>query len=320
MGRIKEHLELCEVTQLRASTEKLSCRRCSCFWEQSEENQASLGKKSCSRTHQVYEFGDWNFSDGSLHPAQGLERGAKAAGQVGATDGQEIVLASVQVQDKDILNFILARVEEGDRVLADIHVQGDLCGLICNTAELSRTHRHSPKGVTRINTQGRDKGHNRKDKTDGKEDGTQERQEGLNGDRLGCYSSTLTWLQVTFTRFSPKPWLAVVAVIELWDEGEVTGDLPIIGNLKLLFLQLTELHILKLELQSKEKSRSISGQHMARGQPRTDSAVAPMAEEPTQCRIPHRSPAKEPRQHILTNPIPGHNIKARVQYPVIQFI
>lgn len=72
------------------------------------------GLKSCFRTHQVYEFGDWNFSDGSLHPAQGLERGAKAAGQVGPTDGQEIVLPSVQVQDKNIFNFILTRVQEGD--------------------------------------------------------------------------------------------------------------------------------------------------------------------------------------------------------------
>lgn len=62
------------------------------------------------------------------------------------------------------------------------------------------------------------------------------------------YSTTHTWLQVTFTRLSPKPWLAVVVVIELWDEGEVTGDLPIIGNLELLFLKLTELHVLKLEL------------------------------------------------------------------------
>lgn len=89
------------------------------------------------------------------------------------------------------------------------------------------------------------------------------------------YSTTLTWLQVTFTRLGPKPWLAVVVVIELWDEGEVTGDLPIIGNLELLFLQLTELHVLKLELQSKKKSSDISGQDMAHGQPPTDSAAAP---------------------------------------------
>lgn len=91
----------------------------------------------------------------------------------------------------------------------------------------------------------------------------------------GVYSSTLTWLQVTFTRLSSKPWLAVVGVIELWDEGEVTGDLPIIGDLELLFLQLTELHVLKLELQSTEKSSDISSQDMAHGQPPKDSALEP---------------------------------------------
>lgn len=64
----------------------------------------------------------------------------------------------------------------------------------------------------------------------------------------GFYSSTLTWFQVAFTRLGPKPWLAVVSVIELCDEGEATGDLPIIGNLELLLLQLTELHVLKIEL------------------------------------------------------------------------
>lgn len=65
----------------------------------------------------------------------------------------------------------------------------------------------------------------------------------------------LTWLQVTFTRLGPKPRLTVVAVVELWDEGEVTGDLTIIGDLELLLLQLTELHILKLKLQSKKKTQ-----------------------------------------------------------------
>lgn len=113
------------------------------------------------------------------------------------------------------------------------------------------------------------------DKTDGKKGGTQGRQEGLWRWDGGVYSSTLTWLQVTFTRLSSKPWLAVVSVIELWDKGEVTSDLPIIGNLELLFLQLTELHVLKLELQCKEKSTDISGQDTAHGQPLTDSAVAP---------------------------------------------
>lgn len=65
----------------------------------------------CSRNnaaYQVNEFGDWNFPDGLSHSAQGLQGGAKAAGQVAATDGEEIVLPSVQVKDENILNFILA--------------------------------------------------------------------------------------------------------------------------------------------------------------------------------------------------------------------
>lgn len=69
-----------------------------------------------------------------------------------------------------------------------------------------------------------------------------------------------------------------MAVIELWDEGEVTGDLPVIGNLELLFLQLTELHVLKLELQSKEKLSDIPGQDMAHGQPPQTLQWPPMAE------------------------------------------
>lgn len=68
----------------------------------------------------------------------------------------------------------------------------------------------------------------------------------------------LTWFQVTFTRLGPKPGLTVVGIVELWDEGEVTSDLPIIGDLELLLLQLTELHILKLKLQSKEKTQTVS--------------------------------------------------------------
>lgn len=66
----------------------------------------------------------------------------------------------------------------------------------------------------------------------------------------------LTWLQVTFTRLSPKPWLTVLSIVELWDEGEVTGDLPVVGYLELLLLQLTELYILKVKLQRGEKQKS----------------------------------------------------------------
>lgn len=149
----------------------------------------------------------------------------------------------------------------------------------------SATHRSSQehmdtlqKGMTRTDIQWQRQRPQQKrhtDKTDGKKGGTQEYRKDCMEMGWGVYSNTLTWLQVTFTRLGPKPWLAVVAVIELWDEGEVTGDLPVIGNLELLFLQLTELHVLKLELQSKEKLSDIPGQDMAHGQPPPDSAVAP---------------------------------------------
>lgn len=92
------------------------------------------------------------------------------------------------------------------------------------------------------------------------------------GDSLGM-ALRLTWLQVTFTGLSPKPRLAVVGVVELRDEGEVTGDLPIIGDLELLLLQLTELHILKLELWSKETTQ-ITSVATAGARKGTDSAVA----------------------------------------------
>lgn len=62
-------------------------------------------------------------------------------------------------------------------------------------------------------------------------------------------AAKLTWLQVTSTRLSPKPGLTVLLVTELWDEGEVTGNLSIVGYLELLLLQLPELHVLKVKLQ-----------------------------------------------------------------------
>ena len=77
-------------------------------------------------THQVDELGDGELADGLLHTAQGLQRGAKAAGQVAARDGDKIVLAPVQVQHQDVLDLVLARVEQRDRVLADVHLQVDL--------------------------------------------------------------------------------------------------------------------------------------------------------------------------------------------------
>ena len=46
----------------------------------------------------------------------------------------------------------------------------------------------------------------------------------------------LTWLQVALTRFSPKPWLAVLAVIKLRDERKMAGNLSIVADLELLLL------------------------------------------------------------------------------------
>lgn len=107
----------------------------------------------------------------------------------------------------------------------------------------------------------------------------------------------LTWLQVTFTRLGPKPWLTVVDVVELWDEGEVTGDLPVIGDLELLLLQLTELDILKLKLQSKEKTQIVSVARTGHRARHPDSGGATHGwESPTQCRTPNRRPAKQPRR------------------------
>lgn len=69
----------------------------------------------------------------------------------------------------------------------------------------------------------------------------------------------LTWLQVTLTGLGSQPRLTVVVVVQLGDEGEVAGDLPVVGDLELLLLQLTELHVLKLKLQSKKKTQTRLG-------------------------------------------------------------
>ena len=46
----------------------------------------------------------------------------------------------------------------------------------------------------------------------------------------------LTWLQVALTRFSPKPWLAVLAVIKFRDERKMAGNLSIVADLELFLL------------------------------------------------------------------------------------
>lgn len=82
--------------------------------------------------HQIDEFRDGYLSDGFLHAAQRLQRGAKAAGHVVARDGNEVVLATVQMQHQDVLYGVLSRVQQRDRIFTDVHLQIDLQGLICS--------------------------------------------------------------------------------------------------------------------------------------------------------------------------------------------
>lgn len=77
-------------------------------------------------SYQVDEFGDGDLSDGLLHAAQGVQRCAKAAGQVVSGNGDEIVFATVQMQHQDVFNGVLARVQQCDRVLTDVHLQINL--------------------------------------------------------------------------------------------------------------------------------------------------------------------------------------------------
>ena len=78
------------------------------------------------RPHQVDELGDGDLPDGFLHAAQGVQRRAEAAGQVVPRDGDEEVLAAVQVQHQDVVDGVPAGVEQRDGVLADVHLQVDL--------------------------------------------------------------------------------------------------------------------------------------------------------------------------------------------------
>ena len=60
--------------------------------------------------------------------------------------------------------------------------------------------------------------------------------------------SGLTGLQEAVAGLGPQPGLAVLRVVEFGDEGEVTGDLAVVGDHEALPLQLPELHVRKLEL------------------------------------------------------------------------
>ena len=70
----------------------------------------------------------------------------------------------------------------------------------------------------------------------------------LQGSQHGLRIHGLTGLQEAFAGLSPEPGLAVLGVVELGDEEEVTGDLAVVGDHKALSLQLPELDVLKGEL------------------------------------------------------------------------
>lgn len=65
-------------------------------------------------SHQIDEFRDGYLSDGFLHAAQSLQRGTEAAGHVVARDGNEVVLATVQMQHQNVLDGVLSRVQQRD--------------------------------------------------------------------------------------------------------------------------------------------------------------------------------------------------------------
>lgn len=83
-----------------------------------------------SASYQVDELGDGDFADGLPHPAQGFQGGPEAAGQVVAADGEEVILAPVEVKDQDLLDLVLPRIQKGHRVLADVDIQGDVHRLV----------------------------------------------------------------------------------------------------------------------------------------------------------------------------------------------
>lgn len=79
----------------------------------------------------------------------------------------------------------------------------------------------------------------------------------------------------------------VVVVIQLGDEGEVAGDLPVVGDLELLLLQLTELHVLKFKLQSKEKTQTrLAARRGHMGRPPDSVAAARDGKCPHNVKLP----------------------------------
>ena len=97
---------------------------CMCF--------TALQYRGLDGSHQVNELGDGDLSDGLLHATQRLQRRAEAAGHVVPRDGNEVVLAAVQMEHQDVLYGVLARVQQCDGVFTDVRLQIDLQGLVCS--------------------------------------------------------------------------------------------------------------------------------------------------------------------------------------------
>lgn len=86
-----------------------------CFMETTlNREEAFQGHRPCSAhgsTHQFAEGLLWHVLDGFPHVTQWMDGGAIAAGQVVPCHRDEVVLATLQVQHKDIFDLLLARVE-----------------------------------------------------------------------------------------------------------------------------------------------------------------------------------------------------------------
>lgn len=66
-------------------------------------------------THQLPESLCRHVLDGLPHLTQGADGRAEAAGQVVSRHGNEVVLATLQVEHQDLLDSLPARVEIGSR-------------------------------------------------------------------------------------------------------------------------------------------------------------------------------------------------------------
>lgn len=66
-------------------------------------------------THKLPEGLCWHVLDGFPHLTQGADGHAEAAGQVVSRHGNEVVLATLQVEHQDLFDPLLAQVKIGSR-------------------------------------------------------------------------------------------------------------------------------------------------------------------------------------------------------------